>query len=103
VSCDEQFFEVGVTLSEMLDPDRSVNKNHAWRLATLSLLRGTDRINFSVPPSVASLFPLSMAINASNPAFTRDVFSVIPESSDALFSRSSSMFKVVLICISMHS
>ena len=94
---------MGVTLSEMLDPDRSINKNHALRLADLSLLRRTDLINFSLPPSEASRFPLSIAINASNPAFTRDVFSVIPESSEALFSRSSSMFKVVLICISMHS
>ena len=74
MSCDEQFFEVGVTLSEMLDPDRSIDKNHAWRLATLPLLRGTDLINFSLPPSEASRFPLSIAINASNPAFTRDVF-----------------------------
>jgi len=52
---------------------------------------------FSVPPSLASLLLLSIAIKASRPSFTRVVFSLIPVSFDALSINVSSIFNVVLI------
>ena len=76
------------------------------------LLRGIAFNPFSVPPNVASLLLLSLAIKASNPSLTSMVFSLIPVSLDALSTRLSSMFKVVLIflpperefvCLSMHT
>src|SRR5438132_8081002 len=57
---------------------------------------------FSVPPRSANRRALSRAISASNPCLTSDVFSTIPESREAFFRRSSSMFNVVRICTNMH-
>src|SRR3989304_5532367 len=80
--------------------------------ASPALLRGIISNFFSVPPNLASLFSLSLAISASRPSFTREVFSLMPVSLAALSSNSSSMFSVVLInssskicyfiCISVH-
>ena len=56
----------------------------------------------SVPPSFARRLLLSRAIKASNPCLTKAVFSLIPVNWDAFLRMSSSMFKVVLICIYMH-
>jgi hypothetical protein len=60
---------------------------------------GIARRPASVPPSLANRLPLSRAINASRPSRTREVFSLTPVSRDALSSISSSMFIVVLMCI----
>lgn len=57
---------------------------------------------FSVPAKSARRRALSRAMSASNPSFTSDVFSSTPESRAAFFNKSSSMFKVVRICINMH-
>src|SRR4030042_6174261 len=61
------------------------------------LRRGIIFSSFSVPPSLASLLPLSNAINASNPSLTSVVFSLMPVSFETFLIRLSSMFKVVLI------
>jgi hypothetical protein len=66
------------------------------------LLLGMGCRSFSVPPRSASLLLLSRAMSASNPSLTKEVFSFMPVSSEALLRISSSMFSVVLICISMH-
>src|SRR6266849_374149 len=57
---------------------------------------------FSVPPKSASRRALSRAISASSPSFTSEVFSSTPESRAAFLNKSSSMFKVVRICINMY-
>lgn len=51
----------------------------------------------SVPPSLANLLALSRAINASRPSLTSEVPSLIPVSSAAFSTKSSSMFSVVLM------
>ncbi len=83
----------------MVNPNRSINHNHGYY--TDGLRRGIGWRSFSVPPSFASLLLLSRAISASNPSRTKEVFSLTPVKYDALFSISSSMFNVVLICIDM--
>lgn len=83
---------------KVVDPDRSIDQNHQ----DLVLRRRTGRNCGSEPPSLANLRALSAAINASRPKRTREVFSRTPVRLEALSSRSSSMFNVVLIHISMH-
>ena len=99
-SAFKKFREARHTRAEMIDPNRGINKDHGDQAA--GLLRGMGRSFFSVPPSMASRRLLSRAINASNPRLTRAVFSLIPVSWDAFFKVSSSIFRVVLICIYMH-
>ena len=103
LSVVEQIDESGVSLPQMRDPHRCVNKNHS-----MPPLLGIGFSCFSVPPSLASLFPLSLAISASSPSLTNAVFSLIPVILDASSISLSSMFRVVLIvpphhmiCISM--
>ena len=89
-----------ISFSKMRNPNRCVHENH--RCSTYVLLRGIGRRALSVLPSLANLFALSRDIKASNPRLTKEVFSLIPVSFDALFRSFSSMFNVVLICIYMH-
>ncbi len=89
-----------VSCAEVLDPYRSIGKNHA---SSPGLLRLTGLRFLSVPPSAAKRRALSREINASSPKRTKEVFSSTPVSLAALRSRLSSMFSVVLICISMHA
>ncbi len=60
------------------------------------------RSRFSVPPSAARRLALSLAIKASRPRRTSDVFSLTPVSLAARCRRESSILRVVLICMSMH-
>ena len=55
-----------------------------------------------LPPNLARRRALSNEMRASRPRQTSEVFSVIPVSCLALFRRSSSILRIVLICISMH-
>jgi hypothetical protein len=55
-----------------------------------------------LPPKAANRLALSLAIKASSPARTTAVFSAIPLSRAASLNNVSSIFRVVLICISMH-
>ena len=89
-----------VTISEMVDPDGSINKNHDYNLVDLRL--GMLRNAFSVPPSLARRLLLSLAIKDSRPSLTREVFSLIPVKRDAFSRILSSMFSVVLMHIMMH-
>lgn len=91
--------KAGTPRSQVLDPDRGVNQDHAAFLARRR--RTSDRL-FSVPPSSARRRALSRAIRDSSPRRTRAVFSSTPASLAALCSRASSMFNVVLICMNMH-
>jgi hypothetical protein len=68
----------------------------------LALRLGIVESFFSVPPSLANRLPHSLAIRASRPSFTRDVFSLMPVSSAALRIRSSSMLIVVLMRSLFH-
>jgi len=52
---------------------------------------------FSVPPKRASLLPFSIAISDSSPRLTREVFPLMPVSSEAFSSSSSSIYSVVLM------
>jgi len=49
--------QVGIPLSEMGYPNRSINEHHGYLLA--GFLLGIGRSDFSVPPSLASLLLLS--------------------------------------------
>ena len=67
-------------------------------------LRGTCSNCFSLFPSLASLFALSLAMSASNPSLTSVVFAVVPVNSAARSRSSSSMLSVVLmapLCIAL--
>jgi len=83
--------------TQVLNPDGSVGEHHQ-----AGRRRGMFDILGCVPPSAASRLPASRAISASSPARTKAVFSWIPVSSLARWSRLSSMINVVRICISMH-
>ena len=84
---------------EMVDPDRSIDQDHDYAVRR----RGIARKRFSVPPRSARRFALSSVIKASSPMWTREVFSFTPVSLDALFSVPSSILRVVLMHIDMHS
>jgi hypothetical protein len=87
-----------VPTPEMVYPDRSIDENHqdrVWR-------RRTRRSFGSEPPSFASRRALSTDIKASSPNRTNEVFSWTPVRLAALSRRTSSMFNVVLMHISMH-
>lgn len=94
-------FKVGLALPKMTHPYRSVYENHCHHSAVL--LRGMAFNCLSVPPSFDSRLALSFAINASRPSLTRVVFSLMPVNSDALSTRVSSMFKVVLMVMHLSS
>lgn len=96
----QQGFQMGAACSQVRHPYRGIGNDHVYFLA--DLLRGIGCRSLSVPPSSASLLLLSRAIKASKPSLTREVFSLTPVNSEALFSISSSIFSVVLICINMH-
>lgn len=83
----------------MLNPNRRVDQNHAgWPRRRLRI----GRSPFSVPPSSAKRRALALAIRASNPRRTSEVFSLTPVSLAACRKRESLMLSVVLICISMR-
>src|SRR5438093_13764049 len=65
-------------------------------------LRRTAFSFFSVPPKLASRRALSRAMSASRPSFTSAVFSSTPASLAAFLKSSSSILRVVRICINMH-
>jgi hypothetical protein len=91
--------ELCASETQVLDPNRCIDQDHA--LAERRL--GTGR-NFGwLPPSTARRLPDSLAINALRPSCKRAVFSRIPVRRCARSSKAASMFKVVRICISMHS
>jgi len=94
----EKRLQTGIAPAEVLDPHGGVNENHA---AWLERRRRTDRRAFSVPPRSARRRALSLAMRASSPRRTREVFSLTPVSWDARWRRESSIFSVVLICITM--
>ena len=81
----------------MIDPDRRIDQYHR-----VARRRGIDFDFGSLPPSAASRRPDSRVMSARNPAWSSAVFSWMPVISCALRISSSSRFKVVLICISMH-
>ena len=60
-------------------------------------LRGICFKCFSLPPSLANLLALSLAMRASNPSFTKAVFSFMPVILDAWSIKLSSIFNVVLM------
>ena len=84
---------------KMFYPHRGVHQNHA---EPPERRLGTVRRRRSVPPSAASRRALSREINASRPSRTSLVFCVTPVSSAARRRTTSSIFRVVRICISMH-
>src|SRR5512145_699718 len=94
----QQRFQPFASNSQMLDPNRSIDQNHAMLLDRRLRIR---RRRFSVPPRSARRRALSFAIRASNPKRTNEVFSLTPVNLAALFRRDSSMLSVVLICIMM--
>src|SRR5580765_3896227 len=94
----EQSFQTFATRSEMLNPNRSVDQNHARLRGRRLRIR---RSCFSVPPRFAKRRALSLAIRASSPRRTNEVFSFTPVSLAASCSRESSILSVVLICIKM--
>ena len=106
----QQGFQSDGSLPQMRHPNRSVNQDHVMTLPFFC--GGSSPGCFSVPAKAASLLALSLAIKASRPSLTREVFSLMPVNSAALASNSSSMFRVVLmtsprpdvfiICINMH-
>ncbi len=93
--------EMLIDSSEMVDPDRRVNENHAGLRRIDGRRRGTARAVLSEPPNEARRFALSRATRASRPARTTAVFSRRPLSCVARLNNASSMLRVVLICISM--
>ena len=93
----QQCSKLDFPIAEMRNPHRSVNENHSSLPARL---RGIVCSSFSVPASLARRLLLSLAISASRPSRTREVFSSMPVNFAAFWSRSSSMFRVVLIGIS---
>jgi len=70
-----------IAISEVIDPNRSINKNHDYFFIDLRLEMECN--SFSVPPSFASRLLLSRAIRASRPSRTKEVFSLIPVSREA--------------------
>ena len=92
--------KVGITPSHVVNPDRGV---HEHQDGFVGLRRGVRPSPFSVPPRAASLLELSQAISASRPARTTAVFSLMPLRRWASCNRSSSIFRVVLMSMSMAS
>lgn len=91
--------ELLVAPSQVVDPHRRIDQHYE---VFRERRRRIERSPFSVPPKAANLRALSSATRASSPAWTIAVFSLIPLRRLALASSSSSMFSVVLICMSMH-
>ena len=89
----------GVPAAQMVDPYGRVGEQVDYFEGERR--RRTGRSRFSTPPRAARRRALSRAISASKPACTMAVFSRIPVSCRARSSRSSSMIKVVLICMNM--
>src|ERR1700683_647248 len=100
-SLDEKLPKRRPILAEVFDPHRSVGQDHL-ALAVSDRRRGIDCKSGIEPPIAANRVAASRAINASNPACTKAVFSSIPVNSRACSINLSLMIKVVLICISMH-
>jgi len=94
----EERLQAGVARAEVLDPNGGINENHA---ALTERRRRTGRRPFSVPLRSARRRALSLATRASRPRRTREVFSFTPVSREARWRRESSIFSVVLICITM--
>ena len=80
----EQSFQTFATRSEMLNPNQSVDQNHARLRGRRLRIR---RSCFSVPPRFAKRRALSLAIRASSPRRTNEVFSFTPVSLAASCSR----------------
>ena len=94
----QQAFQPQVSAAQMIDPNRSINKDH--RLGD-RLLR--MRVSFgSVPPNSARRRALSLAIRAFRPMRTSAVFSETPVSFAAFLRSWSSIISVERICINMH-
>jgi hypothetical protein len=91
--------ELRLAFTEMFNPDGGIDQHHH---AVAERRRGTGSSRGSVPLNAARRFAASRAINASSPACTSAVFSSIPVRRLARSIRTSSIIKVVLICISMH-
>lgn len=73
----EERLQVGVARAEVLDPNGRINENHA---ALTERRRRTGRRPFSVPPRSARRRALSLAMRASRPRRTSEVFSLTPVS-----------------------
>src|SRR5580765_6243982 len=73
----EQSFQTFATRSEMLNPNQSVDQNHARLRGRRLRIR---RSCFSVPPRFAKRRALSLAIRASSPRRTNEIFSFTPVS-----------------------
>ena len=97
---EEQLFQMAAAPPKVCNPNRGINDDHGYDFADLRLRMG--RRFFSVPPSLARRLLLSRAIRASSPRRTNAVFSLRPVKRDAFSKISSSIFRVVLICINMH-
>ena len=97
---EQQFFKMMAAPPKVGNPNRGINDDHGYDFADLRLRMA--RRSFSVPPSLARRLLLSRAIRASSPRRTNAVFSLSPVKRDAFSKISSSMFRVVLICIYMH-
>ncbi len=96
---EKQRLEAFVSHAKVIHPNRCVHKCHA---ATGARRLGGCLRFFSVPPSLASRRALDMAMRASSPRRTRDVFSLTPVSLAACRRSLSSMLSVVLMRINMH-
>lgn len=97
---EERLAELGISAPKMIHPDRGVDQYH--RAEVFVCRRGAARKWGCVPPNAARRRAASRAINACNPARMSAVFSLIPVRRVASLMRSSSIFSVLLICISMH-
>ena len=97
---EKQLTEMAAALTKMRNPYGGIDDDHGYDFAVLRL--GIGRRSFSVPPSLARRLLLSRAIRDSNPSRTKAVFSLMPVNRDASSKILSSMFSVVLMCMSMH-
>ena len=89
-----------VAAAQVVDPDGRVDQDHADRRG-VERRRGIAGSDGCDPPRATSRRALSLAINALSPACTNAVFSSIRVSRCASASRSSSILRVVFICMSM--
>ena len=96
----KQLTKMTAALTKMGNPYRGIDDDHGYDFAVLRL--GIGRRSFSVPPNLARRRLLSRAIKDSSPSRTKAVFSLMPVNRDASSKISSSMFSVVLMCMSMH-
>ena len=85
-------------MTEMIDPDRSVDQRHA----VPDRRRGIGRSRFWEPPRWARRRALSRAMRVSRPRWMRAVFSRTPVNWAALLINSSSRFRVVRMQTNMH-